>query len=406
MIKVGDTYLRNLEEQVRYLTNYHEVNQGLAQWGIRVVGKVATADELPDAATYEGEYGDAIAVGTAAPYNFYIWTRPAIEGGSGYWFEFGEISIAGPVGPTGPQGPKGDTGESTQWYYGTTPSNPVEGDMVLMANGDVRRYQQRGESYAWVTVANIKGPQGIQGDTGPQGPVGPRGPQGEKGDTGDVGGFINIYGVLANTSLLPTPASLNNLTVAYLVGAASPYDLYVQIGKNSDEAVWTNTGPFNAATAVSVNGSYQNIWNADTKLDKVTTNTSKGQVYTKKYNGVQQMVDIITSPTVGASNNIPTVGYVDEKFARKPTDTSDYTRVIAQKANGEATSYPIYSPSMSFPNQMGSIPTYDENLSVGYSNPGATIAVDTPKYPYAAANKAYVDGIFSLSGTTLTITTE
>ena len=353
MIKVGDKILRNLEEQVQYLTSYHEVNQGLAQWGIRVVGKIDSESELPDSATYEGNYGDAIAVGTAAPYNFFIWTRSEIEGGTGYWFEFGKISIAGPQGPVGPQGPKGDTGESTRWYYGTTPSNPVEGDMVLMANSDVLRYQQN----SWVTVVNIKGAQGIQGETGPQGPQGEQGPQGPQGDRGDVGGFINIWGVLPNSSSLPTPASLDNLTVAYLVGAANPYDLWVQIGKNSDEAVWTNTGPFNAATAISVNGIYQNIWNADTKLDK-------------------------------------------------PADVSNYTRVIAQRANGIVTAYPIYSSSMSFPNQFGSIPTYDENLSVGFSNPGATIAVDTPKGPYAAANKAYVDGRFSLSGTTLTITTE
>ena len=64
-IKLNDgTTLRNLEEQVQYLTNYHDVNQGLAQWGIRVVGQVDTASELPDPSTYDGEYGDAIAVGT------------------------------------------------------------------------------------------------------------------------------------------------------------------------------------------------------------------------------------------------------------------------------------------------------------------------------------------------------
>ena len=404
MIKVGNTYLRNLEEQVQYLTSYHEVNQGLAQWGIRVVGKITSVTELPDPKTYEGEYGDAFAVGTEAPYDFYIWTRSSTEDDTGYWFPFGKISITGPVGPAGPQGPKGDTGKSTRWYYNTTPSNPVEGDMVLMVNGDVQMYQKTSDStYAWVTITNIKGSQGIQGDTGPQGERGERGPEGPKGDTGDVGGFINIYGVLANTSLLPTPASLNNLTVAYLVGDASPYDLYVQIGKNSNEAVWTNTGPFNAATAVSVNGSYQNIWNADTKLDKVATTTNHNQLYTKTWNGNQTMLDVVTPTTLGYG--IPTTDYISSFYAKKPTDSSDYTRVIAQNANGEATAYPIYSPSMSLPNQFGSIPTYDENINVGGSNPGATIAVDTPKYPYAAANKAYVDGIFSLNGTTLTITT-
>lgn len=94
MIKVGNTNYRNLEEQVQYLTNYHDVNQGLVQWGIRVVGQITSSSELPQ--DYSGEYGDAIAVGTEAPFFFYIWTRASIEGEPAYWFPFGEISIAGP----------------------------------------------------------------------------------------------------------------------------------------------------------------------------------------------------------------------------------------------------------------------------------------------------------------------
>lgn len=86
--------LRDLQEQLQYLTDYHNVNQGLVQWGIRVVGQVETKDELP--LPYDGDYGDAIAVGTEAPFFFYIWTRASIEGEPAYWFPFGEISIAGP----------------------------------------------------------------------------------------------------------------------------------------------------------------------------------------------------------------------------------------------------------------------------------------------------------------------
>ena len=110
MIKVGDKIYRNLEEQVEYLTHYHDVNQGLAQWGIRVVGQVANASLLPDPLTYEGEYGDAIAVGTEAPFYFYIWTRASIEGEPDHWFPFGEISIVGPQGPTGERGESGPAG--------------------------------------------------------------------------------------------------------------------------------------------------------------------------------------------------------------------------------------------------------------------------------------------------------
>ena len=61
-IKLNDgTILRNLEEQVQYLTSYHDVNQGLAQWGIRVVGTVSDESQLPDPHTYTGEYGDTYA---------------------------------------------------------------------------------------------------------------------------------------------------------------------------------------------------------------------------------------------------------------------------------------------------------------------------------------------------------
>ena len=133
MIKLKDKFYRNLEEQVQYLTDYHDVNQGLVQWGIRVVGQVETADELP--LPYDGEYGDAIAVGTESPFFFYIWTRASIEGNPAYWFPFGEISAVGPEGPVGPRGEKGDTGEASKWYSGSSvPSNIgdyMEGDMYL-----------------------------------------------------------------------------------------------------------------------------------------------------------------------------------------------------------------------------------------------------------------------------------
>lgn len=255
MIKVGDKYLRNLEEQVQYLTNYHDVNQGLVQWGIRVVGQVETEDELP--LPYDGEYGDSIAVGTEAPFFFYIWTRASIEGNPAYWFPFGEISIVGPEGPVGPRGEKGDTGESTKWYVGSSaPSSSsqkyIEGDMYLQSNGQVYRYQNDN----WQSVVSIRGPQGIQGVQGPQGIQGPQGPQGIQGERGDVGGFINIRGILNNQNQLPLPSTLGNLSIAYLVGTASPYDLYIQVGSTSEDAVWNNTGPFNAATMVTVNGQY------------------------------------------------------------------------------------------------------------------------------------------------------
>lgn len=348
MITIKGKTFRNLEEQVQFLTDYHQVNQGLVQWGIRVVGQVTSSTQLPD--PYDGDYGDAIAVGTKAPFFFYIWTRPSIEGDPSYWFPFGEISIVGPRGPQGPAGPQGETGESSTWYAGSgIPENTGyrAGDMYLQAaTGAIYRYAE--SDRGWQSFGNIKGPQGVQGIQGPMGPQGPAGAQGPKGDPGDVGGFISIYGILGSSSELPLPSSLSNLTAAYLVGAAAPYKLWVQVGTSSQTAIWTDTGEFNAATAVMVSGEFQNIWSADVKLDK---------------------------------SDIPGLVYVNDTGAHIMANTSD-----------RATP--------------GNIPVYLDGSS-GTSMPAAHLVSKSPTNPHHVATKDYVDRkvTFELDGTTLTITT-
>lgn len=287
MITINDVEYRNLEEQVQKnkedIARHYAVDRVLADFGIKVVGVVEKPEDLPDPTTYNGDYGDAFSVGLYAPYSFYIFTRPDANAGGTepYWLDIGMISIQGPEGPRGPQGDKGAQGvRGNNMTVGTTvpdPSSPslINGDVFLsMPSAMIYRFKDSPEGKGWESVGSIKGPKGAQGPQGPQGEPGPKGQPGEKGDRGDVGGFINIWGIVASASQLPTPESLANLTVAYLVGTTSPYDLYVQVGANSLEAMWTNTGPFNAATAVSVNGSFQNIWNADTKQDKLVNNTS------------------------------------------------------------------------------------------------------------------------------------
>lgn len=348
MITIKGKTFRNLEEQVQYLTDYHQVNQGLVQWGIRVVGQVTSSTQLPD--PYDGEYGDAIAVGTKAPYFFYIWTRPSIEGDPSYWFPFGEISIVGPKGPQGIPGPQGEPGESSTWYAGSgIPENTGyrAGDMYLQAaTGAIYRYA--GSDRGWQSFGNIKGPTGPQGIPGPQGEPGPPGIPGPKGEPGDVGGFINIFGVLSSVNELPLPSTLNNLTAAYLIGSATPYKLYVQVGESSQTAIWTDTGEFNAATAVLVGGEFQNIWSADVKLDKST---------------------------------IPGLVYVN--------DNSEH--IIAN-------TYDRATP--------GNIPVYLDGSS-GTSMPAAHLVSKNPINPYHVATKDYVDRkvTFELDGTTLKITT-
>ena len=347
---------RNLEEQVAYLTEYHEANQALASWGIKIIGQIATADELPNPTTYTGEYGDAYAVGTEAPFDFYIWTRASVAGQNAYWFNFGQISIAGPQGPQGIQGPQGETGKSSTWYGAIKPldNDPNvynAGDMyVNVGTGSSKGHIYRFNGTNWVFLTTILGPQGVRGPQGNQGRTGPQGPQGPKGDTGDVGGFINIWGILTNAAQLPTPSSLNNLTVAYLVKhtggddqANDHYDLYIQVGSTSATATWNNVGPFNAATLITVNGVGQNVWNADTKLDKTTISTPAYQIYGTSY-GSNETTMHFAFPSSTEMNWLAMYGNHDNLIVKQVIDNNDaankkYVDDAVANAGGGKTYY-------------------------------------------------------------------
>lgn len=244
MFVISNDEIRNLEEQVQKnkedIAKHYEIDRALANLGIKVIGQLDSANELPDPLTFYGDFGDAFAVGNKqevdagnATYDYYVYSRANLNVGqaTNYWLNVGKISIAGPQGPQGPQGEKGETGDSTYWIVGSTaPSgtNQPSGTMYLNTlTGDVYRF----ETPYWILHGNIKGPQGIQGPQGPQGEIGPQGPVGEKGETGDPGGFISVAGIVSNVDQLPLPSQLNDLSQAYLVGTAQPYDLYIQIGK-------------------------------------------------------------------------------------------------------------------------------------------------------------------------------
>lgn len=208
MLTIGNEELRNLEEQVEKnkddILFILEQEGVLNQFGIKVVGQIDTAASLPAPAIYAGDYGDAYAVGTQTPYDLYIWTRANGTHPNDYWFNIGKFPAPGPAGKdgaTGPQGPRGLTGP--QGIQGLPGKDGAQGN------------------------PGATGPQGIQGI---QGPMGPQGPAGQS---------FQIAGIIANTSLLPTPTeSIRNQ--AYLVGAEAPYDLYVIRGNGN--LYWSNAG--------------------------------------------------------------------------------------------------------------------------------------------------------------------
>lgn len=100
----------NLQKTVGYLLSLHKAEYEWNLLGIKVVGHV-DALPIPDG-TYE--YGDAYTVGTAAPYDMWIYTRADAFHSEAYWFNIGKFPAPGP------QGPKGDGLEQiNKWTNGT-----------------------------------------------------------------------------------------------------------------------------------------------------------------------------------------------------------------------------------------------------------------------------------------------
>lgn len=239
MLTIDGKELRNLEEQVQAnkdrIDNLISSGGVLDEFGIKVVGEIDDISQLPDASTYQGEYGDAYAIGTQPPYTLYVWTRANETEVEDHWFNIGEFPAPGPqglpglTGATGPQGVRGSL-----WTTGTQPSNANVNDQYLDYNGQV--YQYNGNS--WVATTNIKGAQGVQGLQGIQGPQGAQGAQGPKGETGAAGTPFTIIGELTSTNQLPDPetASPNE---AYLI--TTDNYLYVVVGTTGNK-YWRNIG--------------------------------------------------------------------------------------------------------------------------------------------------------------------
>lgn len=274
MIQYKNLTLRNLEEQVlenkEQIAKHWDVDRVLADFGITVMGQVDSIDLLP---ADEGEaYGTAYLVGTAEPYQTYVWTRanPNVGKDAPYWLDIGSISIIGPQGPKGDQGERGFGISKITFNPSTFALNLQYGDGLSM------------------TTTSLRGERGPKGDQGIQGPKGMQGPKGEPGARGDVGpvGTLNIIGVLSSSSQLPDAATSTNGD-AFLISTESGYDFYILVGTTSTDKAWVNMGQGGAGTIVIVNGNAVSTFDADTKVDKWTSQYSNS--YICNYNGQYQV---------------------------------------------------------------------------------------------------------------------
>ena len=344
MLITENKVLRNLQEQVAKnksdISDILEAKAVIAEFGIRVVGEVDTEAELPNPATYSGEYGDAYTVGIQTPYDYYIFTRPNDDIPQAHWFNVGQFPMPGPQGEPGLPGAKGDKGSMiyTEKFNPTLVTGYNVGDLWINTK-DNALFQLNNNG--WDRVGYVKG------DTGPQGP------KGDKGDTGAPGTPLNIVGVLNSVDLLPQPSTVNKAT-AYLVGESAPYTIYVIVGDIKDTSTWAWQQLAVGGTNVTVNNQPIGTFNADSKLDKMTTTSDYNRAYIVKQDGSQTLLNcgsdagpytlvsrtsdaqIIVPETPTAEKHAASKKYVDSRVNGEPVNLGYYD-TITENSDGTYT---------------------------------------------------------------------
>ena len=223
-----------------------------------MLGYYGTKAALDAAQKATAAAGDAYGVGTAEPYDIYIF-----DGITGEFINNGPLQGAkGDTGPEGPQGPKGDPGETgpqgpagadgapgkdgakgadglpgkdgadgAPGKDGTNGRDGVTFTPSMSDDGDLSWTNDGGKANP--QTVNLKGPKGDTGTRGPagadgaKGDTGPEGPRGLQGKTGPAGadGKTPVKG----TDYF-TPADVNEIAAE----AAKKVDISGKLDKTGD----------------------------------------------------------------------------------------------------------------------------------------------------------------------------
>ena len=138
--------------------------QGETGEGFAVKGYFATLSALQSGVPSPSA-GDAYGVGSAEPYDIYIW-----DGVNSAWVNNGPLQ--------GAQGPQGKPGEAATIEIGTVTTAPAGSDAAVTNSGT-----------SSAAVLNFTIPQGATGPQGPAGVDGSPGPAGADGQPGEDGGY-------------------------------------------------------------------------------------------------------------------------------------------------------------------------------------------------------------------------
>ena len=172
--------------------------QGETGEGFVVKGYFATLSALQSGVPSPSA-GDAYGVGTAEPYDIYIW-----DGVNSAWVNNGPLQ--------GAKGPQGDPGSAATIEIGTVTTAPAGSDAAVTNSGT-----------SSAAVLNFTIPQGA---TGPQGPAGvdgspgPAGADGAPGAAGPAGADATINGVNALTLQVAGQLKASQVGSTYTIDGA------------------------------------------------------------------------------------------------------------------------------------------------------------------------------------------
>ena len=229
--------------------------------GFKVLGYYGTKAALDAAQKATAAAGDAYGVGTAEPYDIYIFdgitgefiNNGPLQGAKGDTGERGPQGIQGPKGDPGKDGAKGadglpgkDGADGAPGKDGTNGRDGVTFTPAINAAGDLSWSNDGGKANP--ETVNLKGPKGDTGTRGPagangaKGDTGPEGPRGLQGKTGPAGadGKTPVKG----TDYF-TPTDVNEIAAE----AAKKVDISGKLDKTGDGS--NVTAAFTAATTRS-----------------------------------------------------------------------------------------------------------------------------------------------------------
>lgn len=320
--KIGLGLERTVQWCVDNISNIYNTSEILSKFGIRVIDRLETEEDLLEhypPETYAGEFGNAVLVGDETPFDYYIWTREFPDQIdpehpiNGEWLNIGQFPLEGPPGPAGKDavGIRGQRGKS--WFSGigapgsTTIPDAMTGDLYFQTSpefGAVYRYN----GTVWQYQGNLKGSPGSTGSPGKPGPAGP---------------IVDLVGIVETVGgMLPVEEAVAQYgrQVAYLVGAENePKAVWGAIGPD-DNLEWARLGMFAAGTLVYEDGRPVETVDLSNYVPFVAgTSSAQVMIYDKSNNEFKN-----TSVSIDPSNySIPMRSSNGTLKGKDPVDNTD-----------------------------------------------------------------------------------